>query len=64
MYTKTVFFFIIYNSNFQLQRIPGVQEIKENTNPATWLLDITSRSSEDKLGVDLAQIYKESPLYK
>ncbi|CDY65557.1 BnaCnng47680D [Brassica napus] len=43
-------------------RIPGVPEMKENTNPATWLLDITSRSSEDKLGVDLAQIYKESSL--
>ncbi|KAL0659096.1 hypothetical protein Bca4012_079681 [Brassica carinata] len=45
-------------------RIPGVPEMKENTNPATWLLDITSRSSEDKLGVDLAQIYKESSLFK
>ncbi|XP_056863214.1 ABC transporter G family member 42-like isoform X1 [Raphanus sativus] len=45
-------------------RIPGVQEMKENTNPATWQLDITSRSSEDKLGVDLAQIYKESSLFK
>ncbi|KAL0890313.1 hypothetical protein Bca101_014296 [Brassica carinata] len=45
-------------------RIPGVPEMKQNTNPATWLLDITSRSSEDKLGVDLAQIYKESSLFK
>ncbi|KAL0874148.1 hypothetical protein Bca101_023853 [Brassica carinata] len=44
--------------------IPGVPKMKENTNPATWLLDITSKSSEDKLGVDLAQIYKESSLYK
>ena len=50
--------------NFQLQRIPGVPKMKENTNPATWLLGITSRSSEDKLGVDLAQIYKESSLFK
>ncbi|KAH0935022.1 hypothetical protein HID58_012139 [Brassica napus] len=45
-------------------RIPGVPKMKENTNPATWLLDITSRSSEDKTGVDLAQIYKESSLFK
>ncbi|KAF3486599.1 hypothetical protein F2Q69_00056681 [Brassica cretica] len=45
-------------------RIPGVPKMKENTNPATWLLGITSRSSEDKLGVDLAQIYKESSLFK
>ncbi|CAN7118574.1 ABC transporter G family member 42 [Brassica rapa] len=45
-------------------RIPGVPKMKENTNPATWLLDITSRSSEDNIGVDLAQIYKESSLFK
>ncbi|KFK23133.1 hypothetical protein AALP_AAs61551U000700 [Arabis alpina] len=44
--------------------IPGVPKMKENTNPATWLLNITSRSSEDKLGVDLAQIYKDSTLFK
>ena len=65
IYTKTVFsLFTNYNSNFQLQRIPGVLEMKENTNPATWLLDITSKSSEDKLDVDLAQIYKDSSLFK
>ncbi|CAL9225463.1 unnamed protein product [Arabidopsis halleri] len=44
--------------------IPGVPKLKENSNPATWILDITSKSSEDKLGVDLAQIYKESNLFK
>lgn len=38
--------------------------MKENSNPTTWLLDITSRSSEDKLGLDLAQIYQESTLFK
>ncbi|CAH2079072.1 unnamed protein product [Thlaspi arvense] len=44
--------------------IPGVPKMKENSNPATWLLDITSKSSEDKLGVDLAQTYNESALFK
>uniref|UniRef100_A0A1J3CBG8 ABC transporter G family member 42 n=1 Tax=Noccaea caerulescens TaxID=107243 RepID=A0A1J3CBG8_NOCCA len=44
--------------------IPGVPKMKENSNPSTWLLDITSRSSEDKLGLDLAQIYQESTLFK
>ncbi|CAH2079071.1 unnamed protein product [Thlaspi arvense] len=44
--------------------IPEVPKMKENTNPATWLLDITSKSSEDKLGVDLAQMYNESDLFK
>ncbi|XP_023634094.1 ABC transporter G family member 42 isoform X1 [Capsella rubella] len=44
--------------------IPGVPKMKENCNPATWILDLTSKSSEDKLGVDFAQMYKESSLFK
>ncbi|KAK9920066.1 hypothetical protein M0R45_028629 [Rubus argutus] len=46
------------------QRIPGVQKIKNNYNPATWMLDITSTSAEAELGVDFSQIYKESSLYE
>ncbi|XP_010449957.1 PREDICTED: ABC transporter G family member 42 [Camelina sativa] len=44
--------------------IPGVSKMKENSNPATWILDLISKSSDDKLGVDLAQMYKESTLFK
>ncbi|KAL6139108.1 hypothetical protein ACLB2K_064385 [Fragaria x ananassa] len=46
------------------QSIPGVQKIKSNYNPATWMLDITSTSAEAELGVNFAQIYIESSLYE
>ncbi|KAK9040737.1 hypothetical protein V6N11_015877 [Hibiscus sabdariffa] len=46
------------------ESIPGVPKIKENHNPATWMLDVTSPSVESHLGIDFALIYKESYLYK
>ncbi|KAL5700652.1 drug-responsive transcription factor pdr3 [Ranunculus cassubicifolius] len=44
--------------------ISGVQRIKDNYNPATWMLDVTSSSAEVELGVDFANLYNESSLYK
>ncbi|KAE8693681.1 ABC transporter G family member 37 [Hibiscus syriacus] len=44
--------------------IPGVPKIKENHNPATWMLEVTSPSAEAHLGIDFARIYKESYLYQ
>ncbi|KAK4836183.1 hypothetical protein QYF36_019619 [Acer negundo] len=44
--------------------ISGVLKIKDNYNPATWMLEITSTSSEAELGVDFAQEYKDSILYE
>ncbi|KAK3229047.1 hypothetical protein Dsin_000928 [Dipteronia sinensis] len=44
--------------------IAGVQKIKDNYNPATWMLDATSTSAEAELGVDFAQIYRDSVLYE
>ncbi|KAK6254300.1 hypothetical protein SCA6_015605 [Theobroma cacao] len=44
--------------------IPGVQKIKDNYNPATWMLEVTSASVEAELKLDFASIYKESHLYK
>ncbi|KAG9154826.1 hypothetical protein Leryth_019541 [Lithospermum erythrorhizon] len=44
--------------------IPGVPKIKDNYNPATWMLEVTSTSSEKELGLDFAQIYKDSSLFK
>ncbi|XVF22005.1 hypothetical protein REPUB_Repub12eG0137200 [Reevesia pubescens] len=44
--------------------IPGVPRIKENHNPATWMLEITSPSAEAQLGVDFTHLYKESHLYR
>ncbi|KAH9780003.1 ABC transporter G family member 37 [Citrus sinensis] len=44
--------------------IPGVLKIKDNYNPATWMLEVSSNSMETQLGVDFAQIYRESTLYQ
>jgi len=50
--------------SFDIKSIPGVQKIKDNYNPSTWMLEVTSRSAESELGIDFAQIYKESTLYE
>ncbi|KAK9136566.1 hypothetical protein Sjap_007160 [Stephania japonica] len=47
-----------------LESVPGVPKIEDNYNPATWMLEVTSASAEAELGVDFAEIYKESTLYK
>ncbi|XP_066355710.1 ABC transporter G family member 41-like [Miscanthus floridulus] len=47
-----------------LQAIPGVPKIKDNYNPSTWMLEVTSTSLEAQLGVDFAQIYRDSSMYK
>ncbi|WOK98239.1 ABC transporter G family member 41-like [Canna indica] len=44
--------------------ISGVPRIRDNYNPATWMLEVTTTSMEMQLGVDFAQIYKESSLYE
>ncbi|XP_010670733.2 pleiotropic drug resistance protein 1 [Beta vulgaris subsp. vulgaris] len=46
------------------EAIGGVQKIKEAYNPATWMLEVTSMAQEAALGVDFAQIYKDSDLYR
>ena len=46
------------------QSIPGVTKIKDNYNPATWMLEVTSQSIETELNIDFAKIYNESDLYK
>ncbi|XP_058191654.1 pleiotropic drug resistance protein 3-like isoform X2 [Rhododendron vialii] len=44
--------------------IPGVQKIRNNYNPATWILEVTSTTAEAELGIDFAQVYKNSLLYQ
>ncbi|MBA0846878.1 hypothetical protein Goshw_008807 [Gossypium schwendimanii] len=44
--------------------IPGVSKIKENYNPATWMLEVTNPSVEAELEVDFAHLYRESHLYQ
>ncbi|KAI7986791.1 Pleiotropic drug resistance protein 3 [Camellia lanceoleosa] len=41
-----------------------VQKIRNNYNPATWMLEITSRSAEAQLCIDFAQVYKNCVLYQ
>ncbi|MCO5589337.1 hypothetical protein L7F22_043303 [Adiantum nelumboides] len=42
--------------------IPGVPKMEKTSNPATWMLEITSKNAEQRLGVDFATLYKESQL--
>ncbi|CAH1438131.1 unnamed protein product [Lactuca virosa] len=46
------------------ESIPGVNKIKQGQNPATWMLEVSSSAVEDQLGVDFADIYANSDLYK
>ncbi|KAM6602199.1 hypothetical protein CsatA_021808 [Cannabis sativa] len=46
------------------EAIEGVSKIKEGYNPGTWMLEVSSSAQEMALGVDFANIYKNSDLYK
>ncbi|KAI4301667.1 hypothetical protein L6164_034920 [Bauhinia variegata] len=46
------------------EAIPRVPKIRSNYNPATWMMEITSTSSEAEIGVNFDQLYKESNLYE
>ncbi|XP_057859925.2 ABC transporter G family member 42 isoform X2 [Cryptomeria japonica] len=46
------------------EAIQGVTKIKEKYNPATWMLEASSISSEVRLGIDFAEHYRNSSLYK
>ncbi|KAJ4821384.1 ABC transporter G family member 36 [Rhynchospora pubera] len=46
------------------EAVPGVPKIKDGYNPATWMLEVTTGSQEEALGVDFTQLYKNSELYK
>jgi hypothetical protein len=47
-----------------IQGIQGVSKIKDGYNPATWMLEVTTVSQEQILGVDFSEIYKNSELYQ
>ncbi|KAI7731737.1 LOW QUALITY PROTEIN: hypothetical protein M8C21_021628, partial [Ambrosia artemisiifolia] len=44
------------------EAIRGVPKIQPGYNPAAWILEVTSATEENRLGVDFAQIYRESDL--
>lgn len=46
------------------EAIPGVPRIKEGQNPAAWMLDISSQTTEYEIEVDYAEIYRSSSLYR
>ncbi|KAI7743642.1 hypothetical protein M8C21_012064 [Ambrosia artemisiifolia] len=46
------------------ESVSGVPKIRDNYNPATWMLEVTSSSVEAEVGVDFGQIYSTSTLYK
>ncbi|CAN6480310.1 unnamed protein product [Victoria cruziana] len=47
-----------------LQAIPGVPKMRSGSNPSAWMLDVTSTDMEFDLGIDFAEYYQRSPLYK
>ncbi|KAK4286368.1 hypothetical protein QN277_002929 [Acacia crassicarpa] len=46
------------------EAIPGVPRIKDGYNPATWMLDVSTTAVEAQLGIDFAEIYANSDLYR
>ncbi|XP_071711021.1 ABC transporter G family member 29-like isoform X2 [Rutidosis leptorrhynchoides] len=46
------------------EAIPGVPKIPEEYNPATWILELSSRDAEMRLGIDLSKHYESSSLYE
>lgn len=46
------------------QALDGVPRIQEGINPATWMLEVTRNAEERRLGLDFAQVYRESDLYR
>ena len=44
--------------------LPNIPPIKEGINPATWMLEISTPGMEARLGLDFADIYENSPVFK
>ncbi|KAM3375327.1 ABC transporter G family member 32 isoform X2 [Capsicum galapagoense] len=46
------------------EAIQGVHRIRSGQNPAAWVLEVTSSAEENRLGVDFADIYRKSTLFR
>ncbi|KAF3671253.1 Pleiotropic drug resistance protein 6 [Capsicum annuum] len=46
------------------EAIQGVRRIRSGKNPAAWVLEVTSSAEENRLGVDFADIYRKSTLFR
>lgn len=46
------------------ESIEGVTKITDGYNPATWMLEVSSVAVENRLGIDFAEIYRNSELHQ
>ena len=46
------------------QALGGVPRLQEGVNPATWMLEVTRPAEERRLGLDFAEVYQESQLFR
>ncbi|XP_029128152.1 pleiotropic drug resistance protein 1 isoform X2 [Cajanus cajan] len=46
------------------EEIKGVHTIEDGYNPATWMLEVTNSAKEMEMGIDFAEVYKNSELYR
>ncbi|KAI5680627.1 hypothetical protein M9H77_01854 [Catharanthus roseus] len=46
------------------EAIEGVPRIRPGYNPATWMLEVTSSAEENRIGVDFAEVYRRSDLFR
>ncbi|KAJ6793163.1 putative ABC transporter G family member 31 [Iris pallida] len=46
------------------EAIPGVPKIKDGYNPAAWMLEVTCATMETRLGIDFADYYRRSKLFR
>ncbi|KAL2317497.1 hypothetical protein Fmac_031373 [Flemingia macrophylla] len=46
------------------QGINGIPPIPQGYNPATWVLEVTTPATEERIGADFAEIYKNSEQYR
>ena len=44
--------------------VPGVPDLQEGLNPATWMLQVSTPGMETTLGVNFAEIYQQSDLFR
>ena len=46
------------------QALDGVPRVQEGINPATWMLEVSRPAEERRLGIDFAQVYADSDLFR
>ena len=46
------------------QEVPGVPDLQEGLNPATWMLQISSPGMEASLELDFADVYHNSEQFR